>query len=529
MSVLTESSVQRKSAFKVNREKRIKREQAKNLAGSDTNRLKSEIPEISYSARARETAIDSPRFISRYKLESALYRLSGMVAAVFILVLLDSFFALLPDSASATLAIASLLAALLMSAVRIPADKFVTLGKIRAGATEFLSRELKFAAVFLFAVFFLDLNVNPILFVGLLLINFGVQTALFLLWRKYNNATANPQNKRPPSSSETNVIIIGASARGKYAADLFLDHHELDNRVLGFIDPHKKRVLWRYRDIPLLGHLDMLDKIILQNHVDYVVLALEPKDIRYSRTILSTLEKMGVDICFLPQIHDRIADNCRPCSVNGQPMLLYRSKGRNGLGLFLKDVVDRLGALVGLIISAPILLISAIVIKIDSRGPVMFKQVRSGKNGKTFEMYKLRTMTVHADEQKEKLSYLNEMTGPVFKIKKDPRITRVGRFLRKFSIDEFPQFINILKGEMSLVGPRPPLPGEVVQYKPWQRRRLSVKPGATCLWQINGRNGIDFENWTELDLQYIDTWSLKEDVRILLKTIPAVLKTNGAS
>jgi lipopolysaccharide/colanic/teichoic acid biosynthesis glycosyltransferase len=143
-------------------------------------------------------------------------------------------------------------------------------------------------------------------------------------------------------------------------------------------------------------------------------------------------------------------------------------------------------------------------------------------------MYKLRTMACDAEKKKDKFMHLNEMSGPVFKIKNDPRITRVGRILRKLSLDEFPQFYNVLKGDMSLVGPRPPLPNEVEKYQPWQHRKLSVKPGLTCIWQVSGRNNIDFDRWMKQDLEYIDNWSLKKDAELIIKTIPAVIKSRGA-
>jgi lipopolysaccharide/colanic/teichoic acid biosynthesis glycosyltransferase len=160
---------------------------------------------------------------------------------------------------------------------------------------------------------------------------------------------------------------------------------------------------------------------------------------------------------------------------------------------------------------------------------VFFGQRRVGQNGRAFRMLKFRSMYQDAEQRLEALRALNEMSGPVFKMANDPRTTKVGRFLRRTSLDELPQFINVLRGEMSVVGPRPPIPAEVTQYKRWQRRRLSVRPGITCIWQISGRNGIDFDRWMELDLQYIDEWSLWRDVQICLKTIPAVLSARGAS
>jgi lipopolysaccharide/colanic/teichoic acid biosynthesis glycosyltransferase len=184
---------------------------------------------------------------------------------------------------------------------------------------------------------------------------------------------------------------------------------------------------------------------------------------------------------------------------------------------------------VGLVIAAPIILMAALAIKLTSPGPVFFRQVRCGLNGRRFEMLKLRTMCEDAEERKAELMELNEMDGPVFKIRNDQRITAVGRPLRRFSIDELPQLWNVLVGDMSLVGPRPPTPAEVSQYRTGVRRRLSMRPGLTCLWQVSGRNEVSFDRWMELDLEYIDTWSFESDLRILFRTVPAVLLARGAS
>jgi lipopolysaccharide/colanic/teichoic acid biosynthesis glycosyltransferase len=171
----------------------------------------------------------------------------------------------------------------------------------------------------------------------------------------------------------------------------------------------------------------------------------------------------------------------------------------------------------------------AAIIKLTSRGPVFFRQRRVGLHGKPFNMLKFRSMVTNAEELKAKLEALNEQSGPVFKIKNDPRITPIGRFIRKYSIDELPQLLNVLRGEMSVVGPRPPLPSEVEKYAAWQRRRLSVRPGLTCIWQVSGRNQISFEEWMYLDMQYIDNWTLLTDLSLILKTVPVVITGNGAS
>jgi lipopolysaccharide/colanic/teichoic acid biosynthesis glycosyltransferase len=175
------------------------------------------------------------------------------------------------------------------------------------------------------------------------------------------------------------------------------------------------------------------------------------------------------------------------------------------------------------------MLVVGVLIKLTSRGPLLFKQDRVGLHGTMFHMLKFRSMIANAEELKAKLMAQNEQQGPVFKISRDPRITAVGRFIRKYSIDELPQLINVLRGEMSIVGPRPPVPAEVAKYEAWQRRRLSVRPGLTCVWQVSGRNQISFEEWMYLDMQYIDHWSLAQDFQLILKTVPVVLTGRGAS
>jgi len=205
--------------------------------------------------------------------------------------------------------------------------------------------------------------------------------------------------------------------------------------------------------------------------------------------------------------------------------VLVRQPGR--IALALKRAVDIAGALVGLVVFAPVMLVTAILIKLDDRGAVLFRQERVGKEGKHFLMLKFRTMGPDAESRKTELYAKNEMSGPVFKIRRDPRVTRVGYFLRKFSVDELPQFLHVLKGELSLVGPRPALPEEVAKYEPWQRKRLEITPGLTCLWQVSGRNELDFADWVRLDLEYVERRSLWLDTKILAKTIPTVLKGTG--
>lgn len=194
----------------------------------------------------------------------------------------------------------------------------------------------------------------------------------------------------------------------------------------------------------------------------------------------------------------------------------------------IKRFFDILFSLIVLAITGPIMVLTAIIIKLTSPGPIIFKQVRVGQGGRHFWCYKFRSMCVDAEAKKQLLMHLNEASGPVFKIKRDPRITPIGSIIRKLSIDELPQLFNVIKGDMSIVGPRPPIPTEVATYNAHQRGRLAVRPGLTCLWQVSGRSNVSFERWVELDLEYIETMSFTNDVKIVLQTIPAVMKGSGA-
>ena len=195
----------------------------------------------------------------------------------------------------------------------------------------------------------------------------------------------------------------------------------------------------------------------------------------------------------------------------------------------IKRIIDIVASFTGLIVLSPLMLVVSILIKLESKGEVIFKQKRVGLNGKEFYMYKFRSMVINAEELKAELESQNEMSGPMFKMKDDPRITKIGKFIRKTSIDELPQLINVIKGDMSLVGPRPSLPKEVEEFETWMRERLEVKPGLTCIWQVSGRNNIDFEDWMKLDIKYVRERSFKLDMKLILKTVLVLLGDKNAS
>ena len=194
-----------------------------------------------------------------------------------------------------------------------------------------------------------------------------------------------------------------------------------------------------------------------------------------------------------------------------------------------KRAIDIIGAGSGLLLLSPVIAIVACAVKFTSKGPVFFSQKRVGKNGELFDMYIFRSMVVNAEELKEKLAHQNEMSGPMFKMKDDPRVTKVGKFIRKTSLDELPQLWNVLKGDMSLVGPRPSLPKEVAQFEKWMYKRLSVKPGLTCFWQVSGRNNIDFEDWMKLDIKYVDERNIWIDIKLIFKTVLVLFGDKNAS
>ncbi len=280
---------------------------------------------------------------------------------------------------------------------------------------------------------------------------------------------------------------------------------------------------------PVVGELEALAAVLDREPVDEVVFTGSDRSGPVHEAI-DACQVRGVDVMLaMPAVvPGRGRVEMTQMSSVGLPMLsISQTPSAQGQHA-AKRGFDLLMAAVLVVLASPVMLLTALAIAVESRGPVLFRQVRAGRNGRQFSMLKFRSMVVDAEAQRAALAHLNEMDGPVFKIRRDPRVTRVGAFIRATSIDELPQLLNVLWGHMSLVGPRPPLPSEVEQYKPWQRRRLSVRPGITGLWQVSGRNDVDFEQWMKLDLRYIDNWSMGLDLQILMRTLPAVVSRTGS-
>jgi exopolysaccharide biosynthesis polyprenyl glycosylphosphotransferase len=278
----------------------------------------------------------------------------------------------------------------------------------------------------------------------------------------------------------------------------------------------------------VLGRLSEMGEILERHVVDEVVFAVPRERLEDVEQAALLCEEQGVAVKVLLNFFPSRISRMQMGELEGMPVLTLTSTPSDEAPLVAKRAFDLLVSLLALVLGAPVFAAIALAIKLESPGPVFFRQRRIGLNGREFWMWKFRSMCHDAEARRAGLEHHNEMDGPVFKMSQDPRVTRVGRLLRRTSLDEFPQFWNVLRGRMSLVGPRPPLPEEVRHYKRWQRRRLSVRPGLTCLWQVRGRNDLDFAEWMALDLHYIDTWSLWGDVKIVLMTIPAILLRRGA-
>ncbi|WP_095961366.1 exopolysaccharide biosynthesis polyisoprenyl-phosphate hexose-1-phosphate transferase EpsZ [Corallococcus macrosporus] len=336
---------------------------------------------------------------------------------------------------------------------------------------------------------------------------------------------------RPVASQERPmdaVLIVGTGAMGRYTGE------DLANRgrrqILGYVRFHDDNGSVGELPGPVMGSVDDLEGILRNTAVDEVYIAGNTlKQGESMQAAIKLAERFGVP--FALPAHSFRLDRARPVERRAvaDGFLHFAAVSPKPHQMAMKRLFDICVSAAALWALLPLLGIVALAVKFTSKGPIFFKQLRVGQNGKPFYMLKFRSMVVNAEELKEKLAAHNEQTGPVFKMKHDPRITGIGRFIRKFSIDELPQFINVLRGEMSIVGPRPPVPGEVAKYETWQRRRLSVRPGLTCIWQVSGRNQISFEEWMYLDMQYIDHWSLTSDLRLLLQTVPVVLTGRGAS
>lgn len=337
--------------------------------------------------------------------------------------------------------------------------------------------------------------------------------------------------KRVKSGKKTlRVLVVGSKSRARALVKALKDHLLWGVEVVGFVDPDASSVGTEVLGIPVIGTVENIHDCLKNNVIDEVVIAISRSLLKDAEPIVQACEKEGIRLRFMADIFNVQVARISLSNLNGIPLLNMEPVSQDPQQLMAKRLLDFTCTLLSLPLLVPFFAIVAIAIKLDSPGPVFFIQQRVGMRKHIFPMFKFRSMYIDAEDRLKDLEHLNEAEGPIFKMKNDPRVTRVGAFLRKTSIDELPQLINVLRGEMSLVGPRPMSQRDVGLFEQGiQRKRFSVQPGLTCIWQVSGRSDLPFDKWLELDLEYIENWSFFLDIKILLKTFPAVIKSRGAA
>lgn len=324
------------------------------------------------------------------------------------------------------------------------------------------------------------------------------------------------------------VLIVGAGEMGQTIALRLLKDKSLGGIPIAFLDDDPSKEHRTVEGIEVKGGTLLLKKFINDYSIDEIIFAANSMPYNKILDLITDCETLRVKFKIVPGFLELMASRVNIDEVGGVPLITVSEIGLVGFNAFIKRSFDIIFSSMLLLILLPLFLIVAILIKIDSKGPVFFLQKRVGKDGRIFYMFKFRSMFTDAEKLFETIKEKSEVEGYIFKIKKDPRITRVGKWIRRFSIDELPQLLNVLVGQMSLVGPRPPIPREVANYSPWHHKRLRITPGVTGLWQVSGRSLLPFEDMVRLDIYYIENWSLWNDFKILCRTIPVVLTGSGA-
>jgi len=333
---------------------------------------------------------------------------------------------------------------------------------------------------------------------------------------------------RKKGRNRKKVLIVGTENKAKNLAQKIKDNLGWGLDIIGFLSEKDNEIGNNLFGKKVLGFFSDIEETLHNNVLDEVIISVPEDKLAEAKNIFEVCEKEGVQVRLNSDFFGYLAKRVSVDYVYDIPLVSFFTISQNEWALYIKRIMDIFISALALLVLSPLFLIIAVLIKATSKGPVFYRWNVVGLNKKPFVSWKFRTMVQNAEELKEKLKEKNEMKGPVFKIKNDPRVTKVGRFLRNYSLDELPQFWSVLKGDMSLVGPRPPLQSEVFRFESWHRRKLSMKPGITCLWQVSGRNEIkDFDEWARLDMQYIDHWSLWLDIRILFLTVLTVLKGTG--
>ena len=324
------------------------------------------------------------------------------------------------------------------------------------------------------------------------------------------------------------LVVVGGGMHGKMIMQQVLTHPNLGYRLIGFLDDAHHARGAHFGRIKVLGPVARLADVVRTHGVDQVVIALPATEHRRVADVIAQCKAQRVGFHLVPDLFEIQLNTVDVDSIGGIPIIGLKDGVIAGWDFFLKRLLDSVVSAAVLLLGSPVFLLIALAIRLESSGPVFYTAERVGQNGKPFTMYKFRSMREDAEKLRDALADYNQADGPLFKMANDPRRTKVGAWLRRLSLDELPQFWNILRGDMSLVGPRAPLAAEVAQYEEWQKKRLSVKPGLTGLWQVNGRSNVPFEEMVMMDIYYIDNWSFGLDINLILRTIPAVIRRDGA-
>jgi len=324
------------------------------------------------------------------------------------------------------------------------------------------------------------------------------------------------------------VLLVGAGEVSRMIMRVLLAKPDLGFDAVGFLDDNPEKGKKNLGPFSALGSIDNLDQVFSEYGVDEVIITLPWQYHRRIMSVLNQCTRLNVRARVVPDVLQLSLDQVDVEVLDGIPLLGVKPVSISGSRLAIKRTIDLAITTVGMIVLLPIMALVALAIKLDSSGPAIFVQKRIGKNGNSFNTFKFRSMVLEAENLREDLADFNEADGPLFKMRDDPRLTRTGRWIRRFSLDELPQIFNVLRGEMSLVGPRPALPEEVDAYESWHRKRLEVTPGLTGMWQVSGRSNLSFDEMVMLDIYYVENWSPFLDLSILLRTIPKVLSGEGA-
>ena len=328
-----------------------------------------------------------------------------------------------------------------------------------------------------------------------------------------------------------NTVVVGTGAVGRQVARKILSHPEYGLNLVGFVDGAPASTSGAIGDLPILGTPRELRKLVHALDIERVIVSFTDDGHERTLSLVRGLRDLDVQIDIVPRLFEALGTSASVHMIEGMPLVGLPPLRLSPSARLLKRALDVIGATAGLVLLSPVFIATAIAIKLDSRGPILFRQIRSGEQRRTFRIFKFRTMTVDAEARKRDIGRLNMHEGEdprMFKVPNDPRATRIGRILRRWSIDELPQLINVLKGEMSLVGPRPLILDEDIHIQNWAGKRLALRPGMTGLWQVLGRSDISFVEMTKLDYLYVTNWSLKEDIRLIALTLPALIRSRKA-